>query len=280
MIRYDDISPHDLLRYWGRGIVLLFVDDAWNPYQLSHADEDEVMLDLWVEDGSMTFGEPDPTICISLREFYEECMLHRPPLGVVQDDLDGAVYLLSWKHANGGELAKAIRAEDVQVTKLQSGFVEPKQATFAGMTYEDAFRHGMRLIRNAALKQDGPDIEQLEELRRDYHEYLNSDDDALLMNARKPNTLSLVLQYLNGKTYKLADVATKTEGVWPLRGTAWAVAAAVGVVLWNGTKKIGTLSRDTGEITLDAKDDLEQLISERLVRSLDCDRRYTCLKND
>jgi len=117
MIQYEKIDVNDMQVYWGKGYVIVPVGKHLYGYLSISFSKTSVVLRHDV--GTMVEGLPPPpeTMEMTHNVFFQNVMLHRPPLGVLVRS-DEEVVLLGWQHANGQRLSKAITEGEILCTPI------------------------------------------------------------------------------------------------------------------------------------------------------------------
>lgn len=271
MIRYEDIDPEDMARYWGEGYVFLQCESGWNAYSVKRIDDGTVHMVL---DANLVLaGKPPANVKLSYSEFFEQAMLHRPPLGVLVRQ-DGKVYGLGWQHANGNELAKAIRRTDVYVKPLTDGADEAEDD---GNWVELCVA---TLQRVRALAMDAPEGTAVRHIvrRHDYmrpireyraHPLVRARDRPHDPEGQHPESIRMVLEFLNQTPARIKQALgqTKSKAVF-LLGTAWISRDNKTVRLMNGEHEVGTIDPDTGDLIPVSGTSSRRLVGERVYQAL------------
>jgi hypothetical protein len=253
MIQYDDIQQEDMGRYWGEGYVFLNHNGSWNAYKLNQVLEDSVRLVLDAKIGP--YGNPPERLSMTYADFFAQAMLHRPPLGILVRDT-GEVWGLSWQHANGQELAKAIRAPDVYVKPLVgAGDVEVQQAP--DNEWHELFVGRIADLRRILLNHLPADID-LQEIRLDpqvavavhlysHHRLVIGVPGKRRQEGQHQNAIVLVMEFLN-QVKRNISTAIKAVAQKPvsLEGTAWLRPDKDVVWLMNGAYEVGQIDRTYG----------------------------------
>lgn len=200
MIPYAEaINRQDMLNYWGSGFVLLQFGGVWSAYQLYDVSDDgNDMCTLRGAAGLRDEAAPKEVV-LSKERFFEQALLHRPPLGPVFDAKGKAVNL-SWRAARGDKI-KAIVPEDVFLTELpfslDEGLIEAQR--------EPASLHDAGLVWAAKVNEFRkfepfgmlPPVEDV----YPYPEIASPKREAAIILGRRrearPDTMKLVLAYLN-----------------------------------------------------------------------------------
>jgi hypothetical protein len=270
MIQYDDIQQDDMARYWGDGYVFLNHDGFWNAYKLNQVLEDSVRLVLDPRIGP--YGNPPGRLNMTYGDFFAQAMLHRPPLGILVCDT-GEVWGLGWQHANGQELAKAIRAPDVYVKPIvRTVDVEAQQAQ--DNEWHELFVRSITHLRDIVLNELPADIAP-QEIRREAqvavaaHRYVHHPLVAGAPGKRRQagqhqNAIALVVGFLNQARRNIREAITEmAQKPVALRGTAWLRPDKGAVWLMNGTYEVGQIDRDYGHLIPLATPGARRLVGQK-----------------
>lgn len=253
MIQYEDIAPEDMQRYWGEGNIFLKNPGGWNAYSLNRVDGEQVRLVL--VDAVGVYGKPDKAVAMTYPAFFANAMLHRPPLGVLVRP-DGSVFKLGWQHANGNELAKAIRRNDVFVEPIQveEQAAQDEEPPKWAPLFVDCLRRARAALDHAPDGLDPADISGWPPYSVPIMAYVQ--DGAVQGDRRRnaphgihPKAISLVLEFLNQSqsTIGRAIRELKDKPVF-LSGTAWLLPkTAYSVALMNGTYEVGRIALSSGD---------------------------------
>ena len=219
MIPYlDSINDADILAYWGHGSIFLKHKGIWNSYTLTDVDGDRCVISA---QRGLCDSDAPPSIVMTREQFFEQCLLHRPPLGVVEDTDSGYLLHLSWT-ATGGDRVKAMLAEQVHIIRLAEYRApdKPVEKTVTVPVQDDLVRWGTAFANlREELVTQGVAMYSRESRRRAFRNAADAGvvDYTRLSHTRKPaqpNIMSLVRRLLNRTepTLKSACAEAKAHG--------------------------------------------------------------------
>lgn len=280
MIQYDDISPEDLSRYWGKGTVFMPLRNGdevvWNAYTTYEVGTSRVMLKLvkGLPITKLSSGEaPETALTLTYQEFFRQVLLHRPALGVLTRE-DGSVYLLSWQHADGNDLCKAIRNEDVRVDMLvpPTGAAPDTDEEWPDVWGRLLSQHWDRVkAADHAARLDQLIGNGLMRASTEYGQHPTTQwprPGRQRMVADK-NATRYVLEYLNQAPHTIRRAASMPpDKPVALSGPAWLRPAKKGWDLMAGTQRVGLILPETCELVRVKGHNVRNLIGKRLFAAL------------